>query len=54
VTGARRSSGQHEEWGQLWLCPICVNARGLEGQEMVAHVTIAGATPMWALGRRVT
>jgi predicted peroxiredoxin len=33
--------------GQLWLCPICVNARGLNDEEKVANVTIVGATPMW-------
>jgi predicted peroxiredoxin len=38
--------------GQLWLCPICVNSRGLAEAEKVANVTIAGATPMlqWAGG----
>jgi predicted peroxiredoxin len=39
---------QFEEWGgQLWLCPICVNARGLEDAEKVPHAQIVGATPMW-------
>jgi predicted peroxiredoxin len=39
---------QFEEWGgELWLCPICVNARGLQDAEKVAHAKIAGATPMW-------
>ena len=33
--------------GQLWLCPICVNARGLNDAEKVANVKIMGATPMW-------
>jgi predicted peroxiredoxin len=38
--------------GQLWLCPICVNSRGLAEAEKVENVTIAGATPMlqWAAG----
>jgi predicted peroxiredoxin len=31
--------------GKLWLCPICVNARGLEDAEKVANASIAGATP---------
>jgi predicted peroxiredoxin len=31
--------------GQLWLCPICVNARGLADEAKVANATIAGATP---------
>jgi predicted peroxiredoxin len=36
--------------GRLWLCPICVNARGLAEAEKVENATIAGATPMlqWA------
>jgi predicted peroxiredoxin len=32
--------------GELWLCPICVSARALDVDAMVANVTIAGATPM--------
>jgi predicted peroxiredoxin len=33
--------------GQLWVCPICLNARGLSDEEKVDNVTVAGATPMW-------
>jgi predicted peroxiredoxin len=33
--------------GELWLCPICVEARDLGEAEKVANVRIAGATPMW-------
>ena len=33
--------------GELWLCPICVNARGLADAEMIEGVKIVGATPMW-------
>jgi predicted peroxiredoxin len=33
--------------GELWLCPFCVNARGLENEEKIANVKIVGATPMW-------
>ena len=33
--------------GELWLCPICVNARGLEDAEKVGIAKIMGATPMW-------
>lgn len=38
--------------GELWLCPICVKARGLDDAEKVGNVKIAGATPMleWAAG----
>ena len=33
--------------GELWLCPICVNARGLNDAEKVGIAKIMGATPMW-------
>ena len=33
--------------GQLWLCPICLTARGLDDAEKVANAMIVGATPMW-------
>ena len=33
--------------GELWLCPICVNSRGLADEEKVPIAKIAGATPMW-------
>jgi predicted peroxiredoxin len=36
-----------EGGGELWLCPFCVNARGLGDEEKVANSKIAGATPMW-------
>ena len=31
--------------GELWLCPICLNARGLAEEDKVGNVTVAGATP---------
>ena len=36
--------------GNLWLCPICLNARGLQDAELTAATTVAGATPAleWA------
>ena len=36
--------------GELWLCPICLNSRGLGEAGMVANTKVAGATPMleWA------
>jgi predicted peroxiredoxin len=36
--------------GRLWLCPICVAARGLDDAETAPNVSIAGATPTleWA------
>jgi predicted peroxiredoxin len=33
--------------GELLACPICVNARGLEGAELVPNARIGGATPLW-------
>ena len=33
--------------GELLVCPICWNARGLEGSELVPHAAIGGATPLW-------
>ncbi len=33
--------------GEIWMCPICVNARGLGDAERVPNAKIAGATPMW-------
>jgi predicted peroxiredoxin len=36
-----------EGGGKLWLCPICVTARGLDGAEFVPHASIVGGTPMW-------
>ena len=33
--------------GELWLCPICLNSRGLADEEKVGNVKVVGATPMW-------
>ena len=33
--------------GELLVCPICFNSRGLEGSELVGNARIAGATPLW-------
>ena len=33
--------------GELWLCPICLNARDLQDAEKVADAKAVGATPMW-------
>ena len=38
--------------GELWLCPICLNARGLADEEKVGNMKVAGATPMWGMGGR--
>jgi predicted peroxiredoxin len=39
-----------EGGGKLWLCPICVNSRGLQDDEKLGFAEIVGATPMlmWA------
>ena len=48
---ARRSSGcsnsSTDGGGELWLCPICVDARDLGDAETVSNARIAGATPVW-------
>jgi predicted peroxiredoxin len=36
-----------EAGGELLVCPICLNSRGLEGTELVANARVAGATPLW-------
>ena len=36
-----------EAGGKLWLCPICINARGLQDDEKVDFAEVVGATPMW-------
>ena len=36
-----------EKGGQLLACPICLNAKGLEGAELVDNARVAGATPLW-------
>ena len=33
--------------GELWLCPICVNARDLNDAEKVPNAKLMGATPVW-------
>jgi predicted peroxiredoxin len=33
--------------GELLVCPICWNDRGLEGTELVPNAKIGGATPLW-------
>jgi predicted peroxiredoxin len=36
-----------EAGGELWLCPICLNARDLGESERLPHTEVVGATPMW-------
>ena len=33
--------------GELWLCPICLTARGLDDAEKITSTKVVGATPMW-------
>jgi predicted peroxiredoxin len=33
--------------GQLLVCPVCLNARKLNENELVANARIGGATPLW-------
>ena len=51
ATAARRLERLFQQFtdggGELWLCPICLNARGLADDEKVGNVKVAGATPMW-------
>ena len=36
-----------EGGGELLVCPVCFNARNLEGSSLVQNARIAGATPLW-------
>jgi predicted peroxiredoxin len=36
-----------EAGGQLFVCPICFQARKLEEGELVANARLAGASPLW-------
>ena len=33
--------------GELYVCPICFDARKLDGDALVANAKLAGATPLW-------
>jgi predicted peroxiredoxin len=33
--------------GELFLCPICFHARGLDESTIVTNAQLAGATPLW-------
>jgi predicted peroxiredoxin len=33
--------------GQLFVCPICFQARKLDEQDLVPNARLAGATPLW-------
>lgn len=36
-----------EGGGELLVCPICFNSRGLDESSLVANARLAGATPLW-------
>lgn len=36
-----------EAGGQLFVCPICFNARKLDEAGLVANAKLAGASPLW-------
>jgi predicted peroxiredoxin len=36
-----------EGGGQLFVCPICFNARKLDEAGLLGNATLAGATPLW-------
>ena len=36
-----------EKGGELLVCPICLDSRGLEGAELVSNARVGGATPLW-------
>jgi len=33
--------------GELYVCPICFDARKLDADELVPNARLAGATPLW-------
>ena len=33
--------------GRYMVCPVCLNAKGLEGQPILANAEVAGTVPMW-------
>jgi predicted peroxiredoxin len=36
-----------ENGGELFVCPICFNARKLDDGQLVGNAKLAGATPLW-------
>jgi predicted peroxiredoxin len=33
--------------GEVLVCPICLNSRGLADSELVSNARVGGATPLW-------
>jgi predicted peroxiredoxin len=44
---ARLFAQYAEAGGQLFVCPICLHARGLQEAQLVSNARLAGATPLW-------
>jgi predicted peroxiredoxin len=49
----------HEQYleagGQMLVCPVCLNARKLSGDELIEGAELGGATPLWQwIGERAT
>jgi len=36
-----------QDGGELYVCPICFEARRLDSDELIANARLAGATPLW-------
>ena len=51
VTGAPPVAKLFQQYadseGQLYVCPVCFNARNLDDQAIVDNARLAGATPLW-------
>jgi predicted peroxiredoxin len=51
VAGAPPVSRLFEQFaqggGELYVCPICFEARKLDSDELIANARLAGATPLW-------
>lgn len=44
---ARLAEQFAEAGGELYVCPICFDARKLDAGTLVPHARIAGASPLW-------
>ena len=44
---ARLFDQYRDAGGELYVCPICFEARQLDGGSLLDNATLAGATPLW-------
>jgi predicted peroxiredoxin len=44
---ARMLEQYAEGGGELFVCPVCFNARKLDESQLVSNARLAGATPLW-------